>query len=93
MVSNEQSEIRLKEKAELANEGEKLEAFARSLGAGIYGVASAEAFKEFPKKPQPGKFIPDAKSVVVIGMPNTPEIYAKVAVAELKSLAQPWIGG
>lgn len=88
MVINERSERRLKEKAQLANEGEELEAFARSLGVEIYGVASAEAFKEFPKKPQPSKFVPDAKSVVVIGMPNHPEIYATVAKPELAEVVR-----
>ena len=40
-----------------AREGEELEAFARSLGAEIYGVATADAFNEFPDKPQPSKFV------------------------------------
>lgn len=69
----------LKERSTLVREDEDLEAFARSLGAGIYGVASAESFKEFPKKPQPDQYVPGAKSVITIGMPFTPEIYATVA--------------
>jgi len=69
----------------LEKEGHKIEGFARDLGAEIYGVASAEAFKEFPKKPQPNKFVPDARSVIVVGMPFTPEIYATVA--------KPWLAG
>ncbi|MDP6126891.1 MAG: hypothetical protein QF432_01885, partial [Dehalococcoidales bacterium] len=69
-----------------AREGEELEAFARSLGAEIYGVATADAFNEFPDKPQPSKFVPDARSVIVIGMPNTREIYATVAKPELAEI-------
>lgn len=43
--------------------------YAMSLGAEIYGVASASLYKEqFPEKPQPEKFIPGAKSVIVVGM-------------------------
>lgn len=65
--------------------GRELEELARSLGAEIYGVASAEAFQEYPKKPQPERFVPDAKSVITIGMPFTPELYATVA--------KPWLSG
>ena len=72
MAISERDRIRPSERAELVKEGEELEAFARSLGADIYGVAAAEAFKEFPKKPQPSKFVPGAKSLVVVGMPFTP---------------------
>lgn len=79
MAISERNRIQLGERAELVREGEELEAFARSLGAEIYGVASAEAFKQFPKKPQPGKFVPGARSVVIIGLPNLPELYATVA--------------
>ena len=86
MSISERSEIRLKEKADLVREGEELEAFARSLGAEIYGVANAEDFKEFPKKPRPSKFVPDAKSVIIIGMPNTIELYATVAKPELAEI-------
>ena len=75
-------------KGQLLREGEELEAFARSLGAEIYGVAAAEAFKEFSKKPQPSKFVPDAKSVVVIGMPFTPELFATVAKPALAEVSR-----
>lgn len=64
---------------EVIEEGEALETFARSLGARIYGVASADAFMEFPNKPQPKQYVRNAKSVISIGMPFTPEIYATVA--------------
>ena len=53
----------------LAQDGEEIRSYALSLGAEIYGVASAASYKEhFPDKPQPENFIPDAKSVIVIGM-------------------------
>ena len=75
-------------KKERASEAAELESFARSLGAEIYGVASAEAFKEYPKKPQPSLFVPDAKSVITIGMPFTPEIYATVAKPYLSGVSR-----
>lgn len=68
LAISDRNEIYPEEKTEIMREGEELEAFTRSLGAEIYGVAKAEAFREFPKKPQPSKFVPDAKSVVIIGM-------------------------
>ena len=53
----------------LTKERTELRDYALSLGAEIYGVASAVAYKErFPEKPQPERFIPDARSVIVIGM-------------------------
>lgn len=53
----------------LVDLGEELREYAMSLGAELYGVASADMYKEhFPEKPQPDVFIPDAKSVIVIGM-------------------------
>ena len=86
MAISKRAEIHLEDRAELIRGGEELEAFARSLGAEIYGVARAEAFGEFPKKPQPSKFIPDAKSVVIIGMPFTIELYDTVAKPELAEI-------
>lgn len=53
--------------------GAKLEEYARSMGAELYGVASAEDYAErFPEKPQPTRFVEGASSVVVIGMPFEP---------------------
>jgi epoxyqueuosine reductase QueG len=78
-MAYERTADNLQEQSTFIKEGEDLESFARSLGAGIYGVASAESFKEFPKKPQPDRYVPEAKSVITIGMPFTPEIYATVA--------------
>ncbi len=79
MAISEREKMGVRGKAELIKEGKELEAFARELGADIYGVAAAEAFKEFPEKPQPGRFVPDAKSVIIVGMPNSPELFATVA--------------
>ncbi|MFC1714487.1 4Fe-4S binding protein [Candidatus Poribacteria bacterium] len=54
---------------ELVEVGEELREYAMSLGVEVYGVASADLYKEyFPEKPQPEKFIPGAKSVIVVGM-------------------------
>jgi len=78
-MAYERKEEDLQERSTVMNEGEELEAFARSLGAGIYGVASAESFRELPKMPQPDQYVPGAKSVITVGMPFTPEIYATVA--------------
>ncbi|MBW2053614.1 MAG: epoxyqueuosine reductase [Deltaproteobacteria bacterium] len=82
---NIKSESKLDEQSKIKSEAQELEAFARSLGAEIYGVASAEAFEEFPKKPQPSRFVPEAKSVIIVGMPFTPEIY--------ETVAKPWLAG
>ena len=71
-------------KYDVLQAGAEVEAFARSLGADIYGVASAEAYaRDFPKKPSPMKFVADAKSVIIVGMPFTPEITATIATPEL----------
>jgi len=88
MAISDQTKVHPEGRAELVREGEELEAFAHSLGAEIYGVAAAKSFKEFPNKPQPSKFVPDAKSVVIIGMPNTVELYATVAKPELADIAR-----
>lgn len=47
-------------------DGDELEHFARYLGVGVYGVAAAESFREFPKKPQPDQYVPGAKSVITV---------------------------
>jgi len=83
MAISDQTKVHPGDTAELVRESKELEEFTRSLGAEIYGVAAAEAYKEFPKKPQPSKFVPDAKSVIIIGMPNNLELYATVA--------KPWL--
>ena len=86
MTISDRAKIHPEDRAELVREGEELETFARSLGAEIYGVVRSEAFEAFPKKPQPSKFVPDAKSVVIIGMPFTIELYDTVAKPELAEI-------
>ena len=88
MAISDRTKVHPEDSAELVEEGEEMEAFAHSLGAEIYGVAAAEAFKEFRNKPQPSKFVPDAKSVAIIGMPNTTELYATVAKPELADISR-----
>lgn len=67
--------------------GKDLETYARSLGADIYGVASATAYEQrFPDKPSPKRFLPDAQSVIVLGLPFTVNIYASVIRPELTGL-------
>ena len=46
---------------------EDLKTYALSLGAELYGVASAVRYaEEFPDKPAPSQFMDGAKSVVII---------------------------
>jgi epoxyqueuosine reductase QueG len=64
--------------------GAEIEEHARSLGAEVYGVASAEKYGElFPKKPQPSKFVEDARSVIIVGLPFSREI--------MDTVAKPWL--
>ena len=64
--------------------GLEIEAYARSLGAEIYGVASADRCEElFPDKPPPGKFVGGARSVIIVGLPFSREI--------MDTVAQPWL--
>jgi epoxyqueuosine reductase QueG len=72
---------------EILQYGRDLETYARSLGADIYGVASAAAYEqEFPGKPSPSRFVPGAQSVIVVGLPFTVGIYASVIRPELTGL-------
>ncbi|HEY90628.1 MAG TPA: epoxyqueuosine reductase [Dehalococcoidia bacterium] len=73
----------------IISEGNELELFARSLGAEIYGVASAEAYSaEFPQKPQPDRYVPGAKSIIIIGLPQSPELWATVAKPQLAAVSR-----
>jgi epoxyqueuosine reductase QueG len=48
---------------------DSLKDYCYSLGADIFGVASAKRYaEEFPDKPSPFAFVPGAESIVVIGM-------------------------
>lgn len=68
----------------LQTAGVEIEAHARSLGAEIYGVASAEKYGElFPNKPPPSKFVADARSVIIVGLPFSREI--------MDTVAKPWL--
>lgn len=77
----------LDEKSALAREAQDLEEYARSIGADVFGIAAAEAFTEFPDKPQPEVFVPGAKSVVVLGVANTPGLFASVSTPELAEIS------
>ena len=73
----------------IVSAGKELEQFARSLGAEIYGVASAEAYgAEFPQKPQPERYVPSARSIIIIGMPQSPELWATVARPQLAAVSR-----
>ena len=64
-----------------------LHEFAASLGAELYGVASAEAYAEhFPDKPQPERFVENARSIIVIGLPFEPGTMATVLRPDLAGL-------
>ncbi len=64
-----------------------LENLARELGAEVYGVASADDYEErFPDKPLPGKFVENARSIIVVGMPFEPGTVATVLKPELAGL-------
>lgn len=67
--------------------GAELREYALSLGAELYGVASAEAYaKSFPNKPQPTRFVENARSIIVIGLPFEPGTMATVLRPELSGL-------
>jgi epoxyqueuosine reductase QueG len=65
----------------------RLADYAQTLGAELYGVASAEAYvTAFPDKPAPTRFVDQARSVIVIGMPYEPGTVASVLRPELAGL-------
>ena len=65
----------------------KMAVYARDLGAELYGVAPAAAYADrFPDKPQPARFVENARSVVVIGLPFEPGTVATVLRPELAGL-------
>jgi epoxyqueuosine reductase QueG len=66
---------------------DELKEYALSLGVELYGVASAEMYVErFPDKPAPSRFIEDARSVIVMGMPFEPGTVATVLNPDLAGL-------
>lgn len=65
----------------------ELETLARDLGAELYGVASAVDYEErFPDKPSPKRFVADARSIIVVGLPFEPGTVATVLKPELAGL-------
>jgi epoxyqueuosine reductase QueG len=72
---------------EVMEYGKDLQGYARSLGSDIYGVASATAYEQqFPDKPSPKRFLPDAQSVIVVGLPFTVNTYDSVIRPDLTGL-------
>jgi len=66
---------------------ERLCRHARELGAELYGVASAKAYQDrFPEKPQPTRFVENAQSVIVVGLPFEPGTVSTVLRPELSNL-------
>jgi epoxyqueuosine reductase QueG len=65
----------------------ELKVYALSLGAELYGVASVELYeKRFPGKPQAYRFVENARSIVIIGLPFEPGTMATVLRPELAGL-------
>lgn len=65
----------------------ELKELAQSLGAELYGVASAADYaKHFPDKPQPGIFVQGAESVIIVGIPFEPGTMNTVLRPELAAL-------
>jgi epoxyqueuosine reductase QueG len=50
----------------------------------FYGVAAADAFEQFENAPDPRKYLPGAKSVIVFGMPYTRAQFQTVLDPELR---------
>lgn len=64
-----------------------LEEHARASGVELYGVASAAAYTQaFPDKPAPARFLENARSIIVIGLPYEPGTVASVLRPELSGL-------
>ncbi len=65
----------------------KIKKFVLTIGAELYGIASAELYKKhFPKKPQPEKFLKNTQSIITIGLPFEPGTIATVLKPELSGL-------
>jgi epoxyqueuosine reductase QueG len=65
-----------------------LKDFAFSEGVELYGVTSVETYaREFPDKPQPTRFLNNAESIVVIGLPFEPATVSTVLRPELAGMA------
>ena len=69
------------------NIDQELASFAHTLGAELYGIASAADYAQhFPDKPQPTSLVENARSVIVIGLPFEPGTIATVLRPELAGL-------
>ncbi len=65
----------------------ELREYASALGVELYGVASATDYeKQFPDKPQPARFVENARSIIVIGLPYEPGTMTTVLRPELSGL-------
>lgn len=72
---------------DLQNISQELREFSESLGAELYGVASAQEYEEkFRDKPGPRRFISNAQSIIIIGLPFEPGTVATVLKPELANL-------
>lgn len=71
--------------------------FSQSLGADLFGVASAEGYsREFPDKPSPFSFVRDAKSIIMIGMAflkGTMDTVLRPQLSNLKGTAEEQVSG
>jgi epoxyqueuosine reductase QueG len=68
---------------------DEIREYALSLGADIYGVASAQEYQaRFPDKPSPMRFIEDARSIIVIGLSFTASTMGSVLSPELAALEE-----
>jgi len=75
------------DKQNVTQEGEEIRRYALSLGAEIYGVADAALYKEkFPSWSQAEDFIPDARSIIVVGMAFNKGTLATVVSPEAAGL-------
>ena len=73
----------------LVEEEMGLRDYALSLGAEIYGVASAASYAEqFPERTPPEKFIANAKSIIIIGMPFNKGTLATVVKPSASGLSR-----
>ena len=66
---------------------EELREYAEALGVELYGVASAADYaRDFPNKPQPTRFVENARSIIIVGLPYEPGTVATVLRPELSGL-------
>lgn len=54
-------------------ESSEVKRHALAKGADLVGIASAESFREYPEEKRPENLLPDAKSVIVVGVRVLPD--------------------